>query len=103
MKWAINPFFKPREDRTEESPADVEAAPASDSSSTSPSSSVEQSTQHGFKRPTERFTAYQLFYIFVLDGIGAMIVSGGINFAIAYGKPPLALFSLIRHNYAVRC
>ena len=37
------------------------------------------------QRPTEKMTGYQFFYIFVLDGIGAMVLSGGINFAIAYG------------------
>lgn len=36
--------------------------------------------------PSSRFTGHQLFYIFGLDGIGALIISGGINLAIAYGK-----------------
>ncbi|UKZ74880.1 hypothetical protein TrVFT333_002550 [Trichoderma virens FT-333] len=34
--------------------------------------------------PSSHFTGHQLFYIFGLDGIGALILSGGINFAIAY-------------------
>jgi hypothetical protein len=36
--------------------------------------------------PTTRFSGRQIFYIFGLDGIGAMALSGGVNFAIAYGK-----------------
>lgn len=36
--------------------------------------------------PSSRFTGHQLFYIFGLDGIGALALSGGVNFAIAYGK-----------------
>ncbi len=39
----------------------------------------------GMRPPTEKLTAFQLFYIFGLDGVGAMVLSGGINFAIAYG------------------
>ncbi|KAK4187214.1 hypothetical protein QBC35DRAFT_464037 [Podospora australis] len=35
-------------------------------------------------QPTTKFTAHQIFYIFILDGLGAMVVSGGINFGIAY-------------------
>lgn len=38
------------------------------------------------REPSSHFTAHQLFYIFGLDGIGALILSGGVNFAIAYGK-----------------
>ncbi len=30
-------------------------------------------------------TGHQWFYIFVLDGLGAMALSGGVNFGIAYG------------------
>lgn len=84
MKWAINPFFKPKKGQ-DGLPPDVERTPAGSSSDESPSSSIRQN-ERGFKKPTERFTAYQLLYIFILDGIGAFIVSGGINFAIAYGK-----------------
>jgi hypothetical protein len=35
--------------------------------------------------PSNGFTWNQIFYIFILDGLGGMILSGGINFAIAYG------------------
>jgi hypothetical protein len=43
-----------------------------------------------FKTPTDKLSGHQIFYIFIIDGIGAMILSGGINFAIAYGSVPLA-------------
>jgi len=36
------------------------------------------------RRPTPKFTHHQLFYIFILDGLGAALLSGGINFAVAY-------------------
>ena len=38
--------------------------------------------------PTNRMTAHQVFYVFGLNGLGAMALSGGINFAIAYGMLP---------------
>ncbi|KAK3945493.1 hypothetical protein QBC46DRAFT_93311 [Diplogelasinospora grovesii] len=52
--------------------------------------------------PTDRLTNHQIFYIFGLDGVGAMILSGGINFAIAYAMyttqntalHPIRLFQL---------
>jgi hypothetical protein len=31
-------------------------------------------------------TGHQKFYIFVLDGLGGMALSAGVNFAIAYGE-----------------
>ncbi|KAF9880834.1 hypothetical protein CkaCkLH20_01876 [Colletotrichum karsti] len=54
------------------------------------------------KQPTERATPHQLFYVLGLHGIGAGILSGGINFAIAYGMyttqnlatNPIRLFQL---------
>lgn len=48
--------------------------------------------------PTTRFSGRQIFYIFGLDGVGAMILSGGVNFAIAYGK--LFVFSLAHEMLA---
>ena len=39
---------------------------------------------HTFREPTRKLTAHQFFYIFILDGLGAMVLSGGINFAVAY-------------------
>ncbi|KAL0942727.1 yhl026c-like protein [Colletotrichum truncatum] len=57
---------------------------------------------HQAKQPTDRITGHQLFYIFGLDGVGAAVLSGGINFAIAYGMystqnldtHPIRLFQL---------
>lgn len=34
--------------------------------------------------PTNGLTVHQIFYIFVMHGIGSMIISGGINFGLAY-------------------
>ncbi|GJN84262.1 hypothetical protein PLIIFM63780_007818 [Purpureocillium lilacinum] len=47
-------------------------------------------------------TGHQWFYIFVLDGLGAMALSGGVNFGIAYAmyttqdtkERPIRLFGL---------
>ncbi|PNY29614.1 serine protease EDA2, partial [Tolypocladium capitatum] len=56
--------------------------------------------------PSVKMTRHQAFYIFVLDGLGGMALSGGVNFAIAYGamavmyttqdtaKHPIRLFQL---------
>ncbi|QGI68117.1 hypothetical protein CEK27_012088 [Fusarium fujikuroi] len=38
----------------------------------------------GRLKPSLQFTGHQLFYVFGLDGIGAMALSGGVNFALAY-------------------
>ncbi|KAK1974082.1 hypothetical protein LZ30DRAFT_430206 [Colletotrichum cereale] len=54
------------------------------------------------KQPADGLTGRQIFYIFGLDGIGAAILSAGINFAIAYGMystqnvdlHPIRLFQL---------
>lgn len=39
------------------------------------------------RTPSPKFTAHQLLYIFGSHGVGAFVISGGINFAVAYGKP----------------
>lgn len=36
--------------------------------------------------PSTKLTHHQIFYIFVMHGIGSMIISGGVNFGLAYGK-----------------
>ena len=36
--------------------------------------------------PSENLTGHQAFYLFVMHGLGALVISGGINFAIAYGQ-----------------
>ncbi|KAF4972488.1 hypothetical protein FSARC_960 [Fusarium sarcochroum] len=56
----------------------------------------------GRLKPSLQFTGHQLFYVFGLDGFGAMILSGGVNFALAYvmyttqdtTKNPIRLFQL---------
>ncbi|EPE08122.1 fungal protein [Ophiostoma piceae UAMH 11346] len=50
--------------------------------------------------PSDHLTPYQAFYIFGIDGLGAFLLSGGINFAIGYAmyktidtdKHPIRLF-----------
>ncbi|CAK7231175.1 hypothetical protein SBRCBS47491_007841 [Sporothrix bragantina] len=50
--------------------------------------------------PSDHLTPYQAFYIFGIDGLGAFVLSGGINFAIAYAmyktidteKSPIRVF-----------
>lgn len=44
------------------------------------------------RTPSGKFTTHQLLYVFGSHGVGAFVISGGINFAIAYGKSFL-LFS----------
>jgi hypothetical protein len=35
--------------------------------------------------PSNGLTWHQFFYIFIMDGLGGMVISGGINFALAFG------------------
>ncbi|PHH70747.1 hypothetical protein CDD82_6952 [Ophiocordyceps australis] len=63
---------------------------------------VEQHGEHEQLEPSMRLTGHQIFYLFVLDGIGGMILPAAINFAIAYGmyksqnieRHPIRLFRL---------
>ncbi|KAH7025738.1 uncharacterized protein B0I36DRAFT_365409 [Microdochium trichocladiopsis] len=53
----------------------------------------------GPRDPTEKLSVHQLLYIFVINGLGGFIISGGINFAVAYGMyarttEPIWLFQL---------
>ena len=48
----------------------------------------EQEQEEGRMRPSLQFTGHQLFYVFGLDGVGAMLLSGGVNFALAYREYP---------------
>lgn len=62
----------------------------------------EQEEEKGRLEPSPVLTGHQMFYLFFLDGIGAMILSGGVNFALAYvmyttqdtTKNPIRLFQL---------
>ncbi|KAI5859270.1 hypothetical protein GGS23DRAFT_327543 [Durotheca rogersii] len=65
--------------------ASAESAEAAETSIVArPRQEILRSIDEGFKEPTDKFTAHQIFYIFILDGIGSLVLSGGINFAIAY-------------------
>ncbi len=57
-------------------------------SSSEPEAERASEPEAGVRSPTDRLTGFQIFYIFGLDGIGAMVLSGGINFAVAYGRGP---------------
>lgn len=39
----------------------------------------------GPQDPTQKLSPHQLLYIFGVNGMGGLVISGGINFAIAYG------------------
>ncbi|RMJ08864.1 hypothetical protein BHE90_000660 [Fusarium euwallaceae] len=62
----------------------------------------QEEEKEGRLEPSPVFTGHQMFYLFFLDGIGAMILSGGVNFALAYvmyttqdtTKNPIRLFQL---------
>ena len=72
------------------SPADLEQGVHAPKSRPKHSGSdAEKSQDKGGKKPlepSENFTGHQKFYIFFLDGLGGMALSGGVNFAIAYGE-----------------
>lgn len=60
--------------------------PATDSDDTTVAApAADETLQVGLLAPSTQFTTHQLFYVFGIDGIGAMILSGGINFGIACG------------------
>lgn len=96
--WLRNPFSRGSSDPeqasdTEALPSGSPPAPAGSSSppglvsfpdAPRPSQDVAAILTH-FKTPTRTLTGHQIFYIFVVDGLGAAVLSGGINFAIAYG------------------
>ncbi|KAJ3580365.1 hypothetical protein NPX13_g188 [Xylaria arbuscula] len=88
----MNPIFSPKKS-SDNAVVDVEAIQGDDSSGDGNGSqrgsgdgSPEPKDSHGwkFRPPSDRLSPHQIFYIFVINGIGAAIVSGGINFAIAY-------------------
>lgn len=41
--------------------------------------------------PTSKLTGHQAFYLFVIHGLCAMVISAAINFAIAYGSSPFLI------------
>ncbi|BFZ57258.1 hypothetical protein PYCC9005_004309 [Savitreella phatthalungensis] len=63
--------------------------------------SVHSAAPHAKKlrEPSTHLTAHQAFYLFGMNGVGSMVISGGINLAIAYGMyanqtSPVRLFRL---------
>ncbi|KAI1820690.1 hypothetical protein F4861DRAFT_49238 [Xylaria intraflava] len=80
MPWAANPVLESG-DPTDRS-ADLEAARNRRSADT-PSPGPKDDQQR-LRPPSDHLTLHQFFYIFILDGIGAAAIAGGINFAIAY-------------------
>lgn len=61
---------------------------------TRPSSDQPSSVLRPDKRvPSSKLTVHQFLYLFGSHGIGAMILSGGVNFAIAYGEFSLPAYS----------
>ncbi|KAK3350052.1 hypothetical protein B0T25DRAFT_611148 [Lasiosphaeria hispida] len=100
MGWIRNPFSKAEsESESESEPATpAPSAPGADPApmthhNADPESGdrPRRSTSsfwhhhvHEVQAPTKKLTGRQFFYIFIVDGLGAMALSGGINFAIAY-------------------
>lgn len=111
MRWVRNPFFNsaatavPPGD-SPHSPSDEEAGTAPQPSSSSPlrpeSSPAPSPPAILLQRPTPSLTPHQIFYIFIIDGLGAALLSGAINFAVAYAMyttqdtvaNPIRLFQL---------
>ncbi|KAH8172398.1 hypothetical protein LIA77_06653 [Sarocladium implicatum] len=66
-----------------------------------PMSSSESIVRRRLK-PSKKWTGHQIFYVFILDGIGGMALSAGVNFALAYvmyttqpsPRAPIKLFAL---------
>lgn len=58
--------------------------PATDSDASSHGTAIPPSPK--LLPPSSAWTKHQLFYVVVMQGFGAFIISGGIEFAIAYGK-----------------
>ncbi|KAF7549488.1 hypothetical protein G7Z17_g6342 [Cylindrodendrum hubeiense] len=74
----------------------VEAGPAA------ADEDMDASEHAGRLEPSQKLTRHQVFYILVLDGLGGMLLSGGVNFALAYAmyttqdtvQNPVRLFQL---------
>ncbi|KAI2628220.1 hypothetical protein GGS21DRAFT_248154 [Xylaria nigripes] len=80
MSWAANPILDIGSP-TEKSTTDVEAARGNERDRyTGPKDHLPR-----LRSPSEHLTPHQFLYLFILDGVGAAAISGGINFAIAYG------------------
>lgn len=102
MTWLRNPFFASPTPKNTDNNSDVEAEAETEAEAANHDHHVDNASYIDIRAPSERLTAYQIFYIFILDGIGAFVLSGAINFAIAYAmyttqnldKHPIRLFQL---------
>ncbi|RYP93108.1 hypothetical protein DL770_000765 [Monosporascus sp. CRB-9-2] len=66
--------------------ATTTSQPASDpEAGLAQSATSSQGLPEGFRPPSKRYTLHQILYIFVVGGLGSAVVSGVINFTIAYG------------------
>ncbi|KAJ4863398.1 hypothetical protein T069G_04352 [Trichoderma breve] len=91
---AQNPTQNPTRDSTQDPASDID-----EKEQQRPAAEDTKDEARSKTVPSSRFTGHQLFYIFGLDGIGALIISGGINFAIAYAmytrqSKPIRLWQL---------
>lgn len=65
--------------------------PPIDANKNSSAHELKASKSKKLQRPSVQWTPRQIFYVFIMQGIGAFIIAGGINLAIAYGMPSLRL------------
>lgn len=96
MKWTTNPFFHPR---PHPSPPPSPPTPTNETDIESLPTPPAPQTHPHLLPPTTRLTLSQAIYIFLLDGLGAALLSGAINFALAYAmydttKKPIRLWHL---------
>lgn len=82
-----NSGFKPTGPAAPTAAGDSAAAPGSEpDAAAAPDEAAPDVEVPKMLRPTGKWTAHQFFYIFFVNGIVAFVVSGAINFAVAYGK-----------------
>ncbi|TPX10134.1 uncharacterized protein E0L32_001331 [Thyridium curvatum] len=91
--WLRSPFLG-RPARPDSSAPDSDDAAAV----AAPAAGETAALQIGPLAPSDSFTAHQLFYVFGIDGVGAMILSGGINFGIACGRDAMGLTRAVCDN-----
>jgi hypothetical protein len=104
MAWIRNLISRPGNPSSDDAEAGVPSHPdAVGARPPSPPGSPEPELElgTGLLPPTTHMTGHQFFYIFIMDGIIAMILSGGINFAVAYGKLGSFPWSIISSFYAL--
>ncbi|KAI1125568.1 hypothetical protein F5Y10DRAFT_227652 [Nemania abortiva] len=83
MRWATNPYLRSPK-ATEPATADAEAAQSAARIDGAASPDPKDSDELKILPPSDHLTLRQFIYIVILHGIGSALISGGINFAIAY-------------------